>query len=356
MSKAEKIKTFNPNSVAIRNNNFIGLPFDEEEADILLFPVPWDVTVSYGEGTSNGPANILESSYQLDLYDPDVKDAWQCGYFFAPESENIRKINDKMRAIAKSYISVMEDPDQDNFTEDMMNMQTKLNQAGKELNDFVYRQTHTYLRKYKLVGLIGGDHSTPLGYYKALAEKFGEFGILSIDAHMDLRKSYEGLTYSHASIFYNSMQIPQIIKLIQVGVRDFSVSEKSYADRRGNRIESFYDQELRSMLFKGISWDTICKNIADRLPELVVVSIDIDGLDPKYCPNTGTPVPGGMEYWELIHLLNVLLERKKTIIGFDVCEVAGIGHNWDGNVGARIVYKLGNLAIKSRQYLNVSAY
>jgi len=346
MSKKEKIEHFDPSGVALKNNNFIGLPFTEEEADIVLFPVPWDVTVSYADGTHNGPTNILEASYQLDLYDSDVPEGWKQGYYFAPIDEEILSLNHKMRAIAKPYIEKLEDVDYDNEAEDMVIARTVINQASEHLNNFVYQQTSKYLNQDKIVGLIGGDHSTPLGMYKALGERYREFGIICIDAHLDLRKSYEGFTYSHASVFYNALSIPTLSKLVQVGIRDCAHSEVKFAENRGDRVEPFFDAQIKKELYRGEIWDNICKNIVDRMPEHVVVSIDIDGLNPTYCPNTGTPVPGGLEYQELIHLLRCIPERNRKIIGFDVVEVGGTGE-WDGNVGARLIYKLGNLAGKS---------
>lgn len=346
MSKQAKIDAFRPDDVAVNNNNFIGLPFNEEEADIILYPVPWDATVSYNEGTHKGPENILNASYQLDLYDDDVPNGWKMGYYFVPPDEEILKLNQQTREISRKYIQNLEDINEANNTPEMESMKDLVNQASKRVNEIVYRRTSKYLNQGKIVGLIGGEHSTPLGFYRALAEKYEYVGIICVDAHLDLRKSYEGFTFSHASIYYNALQLHQIKKLVQVGIRDCAQGEVDYADRKGNRVEPFFDSDMREQQFKGETWDNICKNIADRMPDNVIVSIDIDGLSPVYCPNTGTPVPGGLEYQELMHLLRCIPERGRRIVGFDVCEVGGEG-DWDGNVGARIVYKLGNLAGKS---------
>lgn len=346
MTKQEKIAAFDPDGVALKNNNFIGLPFTEEEAGVILFPVPWDVTVSYADGTHKGPENILEASYQLDLYDPDVPKGWEQGYYFAPVNKEILALNQEMRAVAKPYIARLEEDGYDNESNEMVISRTVINQATERMNEFVYSETSKYLNKGKLVGLIGGDHSTPLGMYRALGERYPEFGIICIDAHLDLRKSYEGFTYSHASIYYNALSIPTLAKLVQVGIRDCAHGEVKYADKRGNRVEPFFDAKIKRDQYRGEIWDNICKNIVDRMPEHVVVSIDIDGLNPTYCPNTGTPVPGGLDFQEVIHLLRCIPERGRKIIGFDVCEVGGTGE-WDGNVGARLIYKLGNLAGKS---------
>jgi agmatinase len=346
MSKKDKIESFKTDNVAVRNNNFIGLPFTEEEADIILLPVPWDVTVSFGAGTHKGPTNILESSYQLDLFDSDVPNGWKQGYYFAPIPEKILKLNQILRPIAEDYISKLEDPDYPNDTESMNFMRFQINEGCSQMIQYVYEISKSYLDRGKLIGLIGGDHSTPFGFYKALAEKYDELGIIVIDAHLDLREAYEGLTFSHASIYYNTLKLSQIKKLVQVGIRDCAHGEVQFANQAGNRVEPFYDSTIKSKVFEGHKWDDICKNIVDRMPENVIVSIDIDGLNPALCPNTGTPVPGGLEFQELVHLLQCIPARGKKIVGFDICEVAGDG-DWDGNVGARIVFKLGNLMGRS---------
>ena len=217
------------------------------------------------------------------------------------------------------------------------------------LNEWVYDQTKVLLAKGKLVGLLGGDHSTPLGYFKAIAEKHGEFGILQIDAHCDLRDGYEGFTYSHASIMYNALkEIPELQRLVQVGVRDYSESEWEYIKNSNYRVITYFDKEIRTRLFEGQSWKQIAEDIIDKLPQKVFISFDIDGLDRKLCPFTGTPVPGGFELEQVFFLFSKVLQSGRTIVGFDLNEV-GIGGDtdWDANVGARVLFKLCNLLVTS---------
>jgi agmatinase len=176
-----------------------------------------------------------------------------------------------------------------------------------------------------------------------LAEREDSFGILQIDAHCDLRKAYEGFTYSHASIFYNVMEeIPKVEKLVQVGIRDYCEEEINYIQNSKGRIVTFFDQDINESLFVGSSFHQICQNIIEKLPEKVYISFDIDGLWPNLCPNTGTPVAGGLSLPQAFYLLKQLVKSGRKIIGFDVCEV-GSATEWDGNVGARVVYKIANL-------------
>jgi agmatinase len=214
----------------------------------------------------------------------------------------------------------------------------------------VYQQTKTLLADGKLVGLLGGDHSTPLGFYKAIAEKWGDFGILQIDAHCDLREAYEGFEYSHASIMYNALkEIPQLQKLVQVGIRDYSEGEQQIIDQNKGRIATYFDRDIRVRQYEGETFKQIVAEMIDQLPQRVYISFDIDGLDPKLCPNTGTPVQGGFETEQVFYMLNKLRQSGKQIIGFDLCEVSTSETGWDANVGARILFKLCNLLVANNK-------
>lgn len=345
MENTSHKREFNPSGVGLKNGNFIGLPFTEESANIVLVPVPWDVTVSYGEGTAYAPQAILEASAQLDLFDADVKDAWKQGIYMQPLNENILADRDVIRPKAVKYIDSLENGGCVVENVKMKHALETINNRCEELNNWVYRQTIQLLEKGKLIGIVGGDHSVPLGFLKALAEKHSDFGVLQIDAHLDLRNSYEGFTYSHASIFNNALEIKTISKLVQVGIRDYCEEEVVRVAGEGERISVIYDQQIQERIFCGINWNQQCENIITELPKKVYISFDVDGLDPKLCPNTGTPVPGGFEYSEAAYLIKKIVESGRHIIGFDVCEVGNT--EWDANVGARIIYKLCNLMGKS---------
>ncbi|MEY4926240.1 MAG: hypothetical protein RI894_676 [Bacteroidota bacterium] len=347
MTKQEIIDGFDPNGVCIANDNFAGLPYDEETADIVLFPVPWEVTVSYNAGTAGGPDNIRIGSLQLDLYDPDVKDAWKIGVFMQETSEKWLEESDKYRDIVEEYIGLLEkgEPQDAHF---MQNMARKVNIATDDMVKWVHGETKHLLKRGKFVGLIGGDHSTPLGYLQALSEVHTDgFGVLQIDAHCDLREAYEGFTHSHASIFFNALKIPTIQKLVQVGIRDFCEDELHYIQKSKGRVIPFFDQDLKERQFNGENWNTLCDEIVATLPQKVYISFDIDGLDPKLCPDTGTPVPGGFELQEVFYLFKKVVQSGRKIIGFDLNEVGG-EFEWDGNVGARAVYKMIALLGKSQ--------
>ncbi len=348
MKKEKKFESFNPNGVGLNNGHFIGLPFNEKEAKIVLFSVPWDVTVSYGEGTATAPQNILECSIQLDLYDEDIEEAWKLGIFFKPSDKEWLRTNHEYRLKSKEYIEALENGI-DIDTEYFQNIRREINQICFDLKTYVYHNAKLILSKNKLLGIVGGEHSVPLGAIEALAEQYEAFGILQIDAHCDLRAAYEGFTYSHASIFYNVLPIESIKKIVQVGIRDSCQEEVERIQESEDRIICFSNQQIQEHQFLGNSFDSLCTKIIEQLPQSVYISFDIDGLQPNLCPNTGTPVPGGLTFDEAIYLIKEVVLSGRTIIGFDLCEVGGLGNEWDGNVGARVLYKLANWTIKSHE-------
>lgn len=329
---------FNPNDPGMANGNYFALPYSLEESEIALISVPWDVTTSYRAGTHKGPEAIIKASVQVDLYDANVKDAWKTKIGTLPVDSKILKDNKKFRKIAENVIEGLEQGKEINELERDI---TLVNKASTELNNRVYTSCRELIKQGKITGVIGGDHSVPLGNIKAVSELCEEFGILHIDAHADLRKAYEGFTYSHASIMYNALsEINQISQLTQVGVRDFCEDEAEIINT-DSRIRCFTDIEIRGNLFDGKTWKRQCEEIIATLPQNVYISFDIDGLSPDLCPNTGTPVPGGISFREVDYLLHMLANSNKKIIGFDLCEVSpGGSDEWDANVGARLLYKI----------------
>jgi len=329
---------FNPNDIGIANGNYFALPYKPEESEIVLLSVPWDVTVSYGEGTHKGPQAIIEASVQVDLFDTLLPNTWEVTIGTIPVESSIIKKNKKFRKAAENIIEQLEvGAAISSFQEELKN----INKASSELNDYVYNACIEQIRSGKFVGLIGGDHSVPLGNMRAVSEYYGEFGILHIDAHADLRVAYEGFTYSHASIMYNALnEITQITRLTQVGVRDFCEEEANFINNN-SRIRCFTDAGLKRNSYEGLTWKKQCEEIIESLPDNVYISFDIDGLSPDFCPNTGTPVPGGISFSEAVYLIHMLASSGKKIIGFDLCEVSpGEKGDWDANIGARVLYKL----------------
>lgn len=341
---------FDPNSVGNPNNNIFGLPFSEEDAKLVLLPVPWEVSVSYKAGTARAAEHICKASLQVDLLDDDIADGWRRGFFMRDLDKNILLKSDYLRKEAELYINYITVGAVVEESKFMCKVLKELNDGAVFLNQWVYEQTKELLDAGKLVGLVGGDHSAPLGFYKAIAEKHGEFGILQIDAHCDLREAYENLKYSHASIMYNTLtEIPEVIKLAQVGARDYSMSEVDYIKKSNGRVVTYFDRHIKERCYEGETWQKIVDEIVHQLPQKVYISFDVDGLDPKLCPNTGTPVQGGFETQQVYYLFRKIIQSGRHFIGFDLIEVGISINEWDENVGARILFKLCNLMIASNE-------
>ncbi|MTI29828.1 agmatinase family protein [Xanthovirga aplysinae] len=355
MTKEDYINTFDPNGVGVPGSLF-GLPFSPELAEVVVIPVPWEVTVSYSAGTIEGPLAILEASPQLDLYVKDIPDAWKMGIAMLPVSNYWANESDTLRAQAEKYIRWLEDGGPETRDEGIMATVSLVNTASAKLNEWVKAQSLRLMDNGKVPVVLGGDHSTPLGLINALGERHKSFGILQIDAHADLREAYEGFEYSHASIMYNAMKNDKVSKLVQVGIRDYCEEEANRVQDSNGRIVSFYENDFREKMYEGGSWKSICEEIVSELPQKVYISFDIDGLDPKLCPNTGTPVPGGLEFHEAMFLIKHLVRSGREIIGFDLSEVSpseNTEDQWDGNVGARVLYNLANFLGVSQKKLKM---
>jgi len=342
------LDTYDPDLVSNPDNNIFGLPTNEENARLIILPVPWEVTVSYGAGTARAPECILRASHQIDVFDADMPEAWHQGYFQRPIDKKLLLKSDYLRKEAELYIDYISHGELVSANPFMTKSLKEVNEGCKQMNEWVYEQTGKLIDQGKLVGLLGGDHSTPYGFFKALGERKGSFGILQIDAHCDLRENYEGFNFSHAGIMFNSLRdIPQIEKLVQIGVRDYGPCEWKYIQDNHSRVIPYFDRSLRQRQFEGATWKELSEEIIKQLPQQVYISFDIDGLDRKLCPDTGTPVPGGFELEEVFYLFKKILESGRTLIGFDLCEV-GVGENdWNANVGARTLFKLCNLLTTS---------
>ena len=349
MLKEKSIDTFDPNGPGV-NGNLFGLPFTTEDAELVIVPVPWEVTVSYHTGTAKGPSAVLQASTQVDLSMKDIKDAWRLGLTMLPIPHQLYEESLRLRQLSAKHINALESGKKIGENDPVL---LKINEACESLNIYVKSITQKLLREGKMVALLGGDHSTPLGFIRALGDHHDRFGILQIDAHADLRKAYEGFTYSHASIMFNALKLPAVERIIQVGIRDYCDEELGVIERSAGRVKTFFDQDIKAHLYAGKTWDMLCDQIIKELPKQVYISFDIDGLDPKLCPNTGTPVAGGFEFEQALHLIRKVVNAGKRIIGFDLNEIAPGKNDWDANVGARLLYQLCNWMAVSRGKLKI---
>lgn len=313
------------------------LGFDGSQ--LVIIPAPWEPTTSYKGGTSHAPNLIRQASHQMDYFHEIYVGAYRKGIHYQdvhPEIQPLHKEALKLCADIQDQLTRPEGPSK-TIASDL----ERANQLSQNFNDIIYTESKKILDANKTPALFGGDHSCPYGLMKALSEKYEQWSILHIDAHFDLRIAYQGFEHSHASIIYNSTKLPNPPdKIAHVGIRDFSESEFNYAKQ--NKHFSWTDKVLKKQEFEGKSWSETVKEILKHLGQNVYISFDIDGLDPQYCPQTGTPVPGGLSYNQAMLLIE---ETSKThsIIGFDLVEVAsenGDYDSWDINVGTRLLFEL----------------
>lgn len=334
---------FDPNAPAQPGSGIYGLPDDpraREEARVVLVPVPWDATTSYRAGTSKGPAAIFEASMQVDLFDIETGRPYLAGITMLPADPHFESMNQEARALAEIIIEMGGASAGDGLA--------RVNALSDEVNALVHSIVRAELGRGKIVGVVGGDHSTPFGAIRAHAER-GSFGVLHVDAHADLRRAYEGFEHSHASIMENvTRRIPEVTKLVQIGVRDFCEEELERIRASRGRIHTVFDVTIARARMEGRALPLFERAVAE-LPANVYVSFDIDGLDPALCPNTGTPVPGGLTIHEASALVGMIAASGRTIIGFDLNEVSPGDDEWDANVGARVLYKLIGHALLSNK-------
>ncbi len=330
---------FDPSAAARPGSGVFGLPHSEEEAEVVLVPVPFEATTSYGGGASRGPEAVLRASRQVDLFDVETGRPYLAGIHMLPLPEHVQALDARARADAAL---VIEAGGVGEGNLELAAAARRVNAASESVDAWVDGEVSRLLAAGKRVGVVGGDHSVAFGSIAAHARVHPGLGILHLDAHADLRSAYEGFDRSHASILRNVMErIPGVARLVQVGLRDVSDEEWNYIEGSRGRIAAHHDALLAAARFEGETWAAQVQRIVEPLPEDVYLTFDVDGLDPTLCPHTGTPVPGGLSFQEACALIGGVVKSGRRIRGFDLVEVApGEAGDWDGNVGARLLYKM----------------
>lgn len=283
-----------------------------EEAALTLIAVPWEGGVSFRTGTVDAPELIRRVSTQIDYYRSECPMLERIGICWQrPEAPFPR--TDEKDTIYETVVL-----------------------------PYVEAQVQAALSEQKRFGVIGGDHSVPLGAHYAL-QSAEPYGVLHIDAHADLRASYEGMRYSHATILHHISRLTGVERIVAVGIRDWAQEEAEYARALYPRLVVYEMRRLAQAYLRGRPFTETVSEIVSLLPERVYVSVDIDALDTGYVPNTGTPVPGGLRYEELFFLLEAIPRSGRTIIGFDVCETGGA--ELDAIVAAHLIYRVCGLVL-----------
>lgn len=290
---------------------------------LALIEVPFDATSSHHRCARYGPQAMRTASHQVELTLVDGRCPARQG--IVAQQLSIEQFNTE----ATLAMERLRQGDLD---------------AARLVDDAYARVEHmlgTALTEHwaqkRNVVVVGGDHSISYGALRLALETCPDLGILHLDAHADLRSAYEGVTCSHASIMNRIKALKPDVPLTQVGLRDLGAQEKQRIQSDPS-ILAFFDEALAQQQFLGMPWAEQAQAIIQTLPSEVWLSFDIDALDPSLCPNTGTPVPGGLSYYQAIDLIDRIHASGRSLIGADLTEVAG--DPYDALIGARLVYRI----------------
>lgn len=337
------MNTFDEDAAAQPNSGIFGLPHGPKDARIHVLGVPFDATTSYRRGAMHGPEAVVAASRQVELHDRDFGSAHEDGIHYVPDDGPVAQWNEEARTLADPIIAAGGANDSIPSHADAIQ---RIDALGQAVREHVFGFTSDCLRQDKLPVLLGGDHSIPLGAMEAATQHVGELGVLHFDAHADLRPSFEGFRWSHASIFHNLLEeSPGIQSLVQVGVRDLGHRE-ALRCQEDPAIHTLFDDQWAALAPASQERKKAMDEHLRHLPENVWISFDIDALTPDLCPHTGTPVPGGLDWHSTRAWLLKLAQSGRKVIGLDLCEVAPgpnpdrEGVTWDAIVGARLLYSL----------------
>lgn len=283
--------------------NFGGLSrevLQKRKARFSVLPVPYDLTASYISGMRNGPRAIIEASTHMELYDEELAcEPYEAGIetlgHIEPTALGPEEMIKRVRSASEELIS-----------------------AGK------------------IPVILGGEHSITLGLVQALLEKYPDLSVLQLDAHADMRESYQDTPFNHACV---ARRISEICPIVQVGIRSLSVEEAEFlkgeakaGKKAATRIKTYYATDV----IKGIDWDEVVGNLTDN----ICVTVDLDVFDPAIMPATGTPEPGGLGWYDALGVLRKAMTTK-NVVGFDVVELCPLPGNIAPDfLAAKLVYKM----------------
>lgn len=261
----------------------------KKSANIYLTSIPYDGTSTWGKGADRGFSAFLEAADNMELYDIET------------DSEVYRQ---------GIYIS----------------SPIKEDSSPEAMFQATYQQTKRLLKLDKFLTFFGGEHSISIGIIKAFYEKYEKLTVLQLDAHTDLRPSYEGSPYNHACAVYDASQYTN---LVQVGIRSMDSTEKKYL----RKDRCFFAQDIKGQS----QW---MRQALDKMTDTVYLTLDLDVFDPSIMPSTGTPEPGGMTWYEVLSFLKMVFEEK-NVVGFDIVELSPSPHNKAPDfLAAKLYYKL----------------
>lgn len=260
-----------------------------EKSKIILIPVPYDGTSTWGKGADKGPEAFLEASENMELYDIETdSEVYKQGIYLT-----------------------------DPITE---------NRSPEAMVNEVHAITKDFIKRNKFVTLFGGEHSISIGSIRAFNECFDNLTVLQIDAHADLRESYEGTKYNHACAVYEANQTTN---LVQVGIRSMDAIEKTLMDED----KTFFAHDM-------VNDEYWMDKVIETMTDNVFITLDLDAFDPSIMPSTGTPEPGGLFWYETLEFLKQVFEDK-NVVGFDIVELCPNKNDKSSDfLAAKLYYKM----------------
>ena len=260
-----------------------------ENSKIVLLPVPYDATSTWGKGADNGPEAFLEASENMELYDLETdSEVYTQGVFLYEPLICDEKPEIMFQQLRKKTLEIID--------------------TGK------------------LFTMIGGEHSVSIATIDAFAQKYDNLSVLQLDAHSDLRESYLDSEFNHACAMHRASKTTN---LVQVGIRSSDISEIPFM----NKEKMFFADDIVNKK----DWQQL---VIDKLGDNVYLTIDLDCFDPSVCPGTGTPEPGGLFWYDVIKLLKLLIEQK-NVVAFDIVELAPMSNNKISEfLTAKLYYKI----------------
>jgi agmatinase len=282
--------------------NFLNLPAEWsalEQSEVVILPLPYEHTTSYGKGTASGPPAVLEASHKLELYDEEL-------------DAEIFKLSGGIATCRPM----------------------EFGKVDADAVEAIRNQVHALIRQDKMVVSIGGEHTITVGAARAHTECYEDLSVLHLDAHSDLREEYEGNRYSHACVMARVHEFNK--NIVQVGIRSQCSAEADFIRTHG--IKTFYDSGIRQGAYGGQGeWQDA---VVASLGEHIYLTLDCDFFDPGLMPAVGTPEPGGFGWQEAIAFLRLVAKRKR-IVGFDVAELSPVPNLLHPEfIIAKLIYKI----------------
>jgi len=270
---------------------------------IAVIPVPYDLTTTYVEGTKNGPHAIIEASSHMELFDEELgKETYQAGIY----THQSLAVTDK---------------------------------KPEEMLRIVSEKVSSEMKSDTVMVALGGEHSISLGVVRELVKVYPDLSVLQLDAHADLRDTYEGTSYNHACV---GRRISELCPLVQVGIRSMSKEDADF--QSSSQVITISEYEIKRN-------QNALESAINALTDKVYLTLDLDVLDPAIMPAVGTPEPGGLNWWETIQFLKLLTESKR-VVSFDVVELCPqVGNVAPDFLAAKLIYRLMGYIAESREWI-----